>query len=215
MKKKITTKAPATISTIIVDDHSLFNDGLRLILKEANDFEVIEQIYDSRQAYHKCYVLMPALILVDYNMPHLNGLEVVKQLKSLHYNKKVVIVSMYADKKELALFEEAQVDGYITKTTPATLLVETIRKILAGEKVFLTNNFNKVAAETDTFTKMHQLTKREKEVLKLVGKDFTTEQIAQILHLSFYTVETHRKNINHKLQFSTKQEFYDFIRQLP
>lgn len=200
--------------TIIVDDHSLFNDGLRLILKESKAFEVIEQIYDSRQAYHKCFALMPALIIVDYNMPHLNGLEVVKQLKSLNYDKKVVIVSMYADKKELSLFEGVGVDGYITKTTPANLLVASLKKILAGEKVFVTNNFNKEPEAIDSFSKIQQLTKREIEVLKLVKKDYTTEQIAEALHLSFYTVETHRKNINQKLNFKNKQEFYDFLKEL-
>jgi DNA-binding NarL/FixJ family response regulator len=200
--------------TIIVDDHSLFNDGLRLILKESKAFEVIEQIYDSRQAYHKCFALMPALIIVDYNMPHLNGLEVVKQLKSLNYDKKVVIVSMYADKKELSLFEGVGVDGYITKTTPANLLVASLKKILAGEKVFVTNNFNKEPEAIDSFSKIQQLTKREIEVLKLVQKDYTTEQIAEALHLSFYTVETHRKNINQKLNFKNKQEFYDFLKEL-
>jgi DNA-binding NarL/FixJ family response regulator len=200
--------------TIIVDDHSLFNDGLRLILKESNDFEVIEQIYDSRQAYYKCFTLMPALILVDYNMPYLNGLEVVKQLRSLQYDKKVVIVSMYADKKEIALFEEAGVDGYMTKTTPANLLVESLQKILAGEKVYISNNFNKEPEVIDTFSKMQQLTNRETEILQLVSKDYTTEQIAEALHLSFYTVETHRKNIKQKLNFKNKQEFYDFLKEL-
>ena len=197
--------------TIIVDDHSLFNDGLRLILKESNAFEVIEQIYDSRQAYYKCFTLMPALILVDYNMPYLNGLEVVKQLRSLQYDKKVVIVSMYADKKEIALFEEAGVDGYMTKTTPADFLVASLQKIMAGEKVFVTNNFNKEPEAIDSFSKMQQLTKRETEILQLVGKDYTTDQIAEALHLSFYTVETHRKNIKQKLNFKNKQDFYDFL----
>ena len=201
------------IKTIIVDDHSLFNDGLRLILKESKSFEVIEQIYDSRQAYHKCFTLMPALIIVDYNMPHLNGLEVVKQLKSLQYDKKVVIVSMYADKKEIAMFEAVGVDGYITKTTPAKLLVESLKKILTGEKVFITNNFNKESIGNDSFLRANQLTKRETEVIKLVKKDYTTEQIAEALHLSQYTVETHRKNINQKLNFKNKQEFYAFLQE--
>jgi DNA-binding NarL/FixJ family response regulator len=202
------------IKTIIVDDHSLFNDGLRLILKESRAFDVIEQIYDSRQAYPKCIELMPALIIVDYNMPHLNGLEVVKQLKSIQYDKKVVIVSMYADKKELALFEAVGVDGYVTKTTPAKLLVASLKKILAGEKVFVSNNFNKEVADKDSFARTHQLTKRETEILKLVAKDYTTEQIANALGLSFYTVETHRKNIKQKLNFDSKHDFYDFLQEL-
>jgi DNA-binding NarL/FixJ family response regulator len=199
--------------TIIVDDHSLFNDGLRLILKEAKVFEVIEQIYDSRHAYHKCFTLMPKLIIIDYNMPYLNGLEVVKQLKSIKYEKKVVIVSMYADKKEIAMFDEVGVDGYINKTIPANIMVDSLKRILLGEKVFMANNLNKADVESDSFAKGHKLTKREVEILKLLKKDYTNEQIAAALSLSVYTVETHRKNINNKLDFSSKKEFYEFLEQ--
>jgi DNA-binding NarL/FixJ family response regulator len=201
-------------TTIIVDDHSLFNDGLRLILKETEDFEVIEQIYDSRQAFTKCVLLTPQLIMMDYNMPHLNGLQVVQQLKNIQYPKKIVIVSMYADKKEISLFQEAGVEGYLPKTTPAELLVDSLRKIMAGKKVFEASQTKKPNVIIDAFSKLHQLTKREIEILNLVKKNYTSEQIAETLHLSYYTIETHRKNINLKLNFGTKREFYDFLEQL-
>ena len=200
-------------STIIIDDHSLFNDGLSLILKESG-FKVIEQVYDSRQAYFKCYSLRPSLVIIDYNMPHLNGLEVVKQINSLDYGCKIVIVSMYADKKEIALFKEEGVDGYINKTTPAAELIQALNAILSGEKVFISNSIVKSELLKDEFEKKHRLTKRELEILKLIKDDFTTEQIATSLNLSFYTVETHRKNIKHKLNFETKQEYYDFLKSL-
>ncbi len=116
------------ISTLIIDDHSLFNDGLCLILKESRKFKVIGQVYDSRQALAKCFSLRPALVIVDYNMPHLNGLEVVKQIKSLQHECKVVIVSMYAERKELALFEAVGVDGYFTKTTPSNELIPALTR---------------------------------------------------------------------------------------
>jgi DNA-binding NarL/FixJ family response regulator len=198
-------------STIIIDDHSLFNDGLCLILKESGKFKVIEQVYDSRQAFSKCFLLRPQLVIVDYNMPHFNGLEVVKQIKTLNYDCKVVIISMYADKKEVSLFEQIGVDGYITKTTPSNVLIPALQKILAGERVFITNSFEKASVEKDTFAQAHQLTKREREILKLIKAGYTTEQAAEMLHLSFYTVETHRKNINQKMKFTTKKEWYEFL----
>jgi DNA-binding NarL/FixJ family response regulator len=201
-------------STIIIDDHSLFNDGLTLILKESGYFKVIEQVYDSRQAYFKCYSLRPSLVIIDYNMPHLNGLEVVKQINSLDYDCKIVIVSMYADKKEIALFKDEGVDGYINKTTPATDLIQALNAIMKGEKIFISNSIVKPELLKDEFEKKHRLTKRELEILKLIKDDFTTEQIATSLNLSFYTVETHRKNIKHKLNFDTKQEYYDFLKSL-
>ena len=201
-------------STVIIDDHSLFNDGLSLILKESGCFEVVEQVYDSRQAYFKCYSLRPSLVIIDYNMPHLNGLEVVKQLNSLDYDCKIVIVSMYADKKELALFKDEGVDGYINKTTPAADLIQALNAIMKGEKVFISHARVKPELLKDEFEKKHRLTKRELEILKLIQNDFTTEQIAASLTLSVYTVETHRKNIKHKLNFETKQEYYSFLKNL-
>jgi DNA-binding NarL/FixJ family response regulator len=99
--------------TIIIDDHALFNDGMNLILKESGSFEVIEQIYDSRQAQSKCFSLKPELIIVDYNMPHLNGLEVVRQLNRLGIDTKTVIVSMYADKKEIELSDSNVFGGTV------------------------------------------------------------------------------------------------------
>lgn len=197
-------------NTIIIDDHSLFNDGLALILKESG-FKVIEQVYDSRQAYFKCLSLRPNLVIIDYNMPHLNGLEVVKQIKSLNYDCKIVIVSMYADKKEITLFKEQGVDGYINKTTPASDLIKALNAILEGEKVFISNSIVKPELQKDEFALKHHLTKRETEILKLIKQEYTTEQIATALNLSFYTVETHRKNVNQKMKFKTKKEFSDFL----
>lgn len=199
---------------LIIDDHHMFNDGLRLILKESKNFEVVRQVYDSRQAYHSCASYLPDLVLVDYNMPHLNGIEVVKQLKSLQYQPKIVIISMYAETKEINYFQELGVDGFISKTTYGTKLISILTAIMEGGVYFEKNNKTAKVAE-DSFTQKSRLTKREIEVLKLLKKEFTTQQMAQSLNLSFYTVETHRKNINQKLKFNTKQELYDFIATLP
>jgi DNA-binding NarL/FixJ family response regulator len=121
---------------------------------------------------------------------------------------------MYADLKEIALFDELGVDSYINKTTPSTIMVASLKKILLGEKVFIANNLNKADVEPDNFAGGHQFTKREVEILKLLKKSYTNEQIAAVLNLSVYTVETHRKNINNKLNFSSKKEFYDFLNEM-
>jgi DNA-binding NarL/FixJ family response regulator len=199
---------------IVIDDHSLFNDGLSLILKESKKFEVVEQIYDSRHAYFKCFALMPNLVIVDFNMPYINGLEVVRQLKTIRADMKIVIVSMYADKKEISLFKEVGVDGYITKTTPAKALLENLNEVLAGKKIFEPENSKKEQAAKDDFAKTHQLTKRELEILRHLKVGKTTEQVATELGLSYYTVETHRKNVNQKMKFSTKKEFFEFLEKI-
>ena len=121
---------------------------------------------------------------------------------------------MYADKKEIALFKDQGFDGYINKTTSAADLIQVLNAILKGEKVFISNSIVKSELRKDEFEKKHHLTKRELEILKLVKNEFTTEQIAPTLNLSYYTVETHRKNIKHKLKFETKQEYYEFLKNL-
>jgi len=202
------------IRTVIIDDHSLFNDGLALILKESGVFEVIRQVYDSRQALYSCQSLVPQLILVDYNMPYMNGLDVVAQLKTLLNKPRIVVISMYAEKKEIKLFSAAEVDGYLAKTTPAAELISSLTKIMAGDKIMQLGGQQKESTIKDFFALKHQLTKREYEIVLGLKDGKTTEQIAQILGLSYLTVETHRKNINAKLKLNSKQEFYDFLQSI-
>lgn len=212
MVQVLSLKFPMKTKVIIVDDHVLFNDGLTLILKEDSDyFEVEKQVFDSRQAAYYCLNINPDLVLVDFNMPHLNGLDVVKQLKILSDKYKIVVISMYAESKEIKQFKEAGVDGYLTKTMPALELTSSLKKIMQGEKIFDNEMNKKEVFDKDNFFKKYQLTKREIEILKVLKNGHTTEQVAQTLNLSFYTVETHRKNINQKLQFKTKNEFYEFL----
>lgn len=196
---------------VLVDDHSLFNDGLSLILKESGYYEIVAQIYDSRNAYSQCNMLLPELILVDYNMPFLDGLALVKQLRTLVHQSKIVVISMYADKREIEAFKEYEIDGYLSKTTPSSEIIEALQKIMNGEKVFQIKQEPKSNFDKDFFSMKKLLTKREVEILKALKKGYTSEQVAQELCLSYYTVETHRKNINQKLKFNSKKDFYDFL----
>lgn len=200
--------------TVIIDDHALFNDGLALILKASDLFEVVGQVYDSRQAMYTCQGMLLDLILVDYNMPHLNGLEVVAQLQTLLNKPRIVIISMYAEKKELSLFSAANVDGYLAKTTPSGELITSLQKIMSGDRILSLGRPQKESTVSDFFALKHQLTKREYEIVLLLKEGQTTEQVAQAMGLSYLTVETHRKNINAKLKLSNKQAFYDFLQSL-
>lgn len=196
---------------VIVDDHSLFNDGLSLILKESGDYEILAQIYDSRKAYNECNTLLPQLILVDYNMPFLDGLSLVKQLRTLVHRSKIVVISMYADRREIEAFKAYEIEGYLSKTSPSAEILLSLEKIMKGESVFQVKQEQKKSFEKDFFSLKKLLTKREVEILKALKKGYTSEQVAQELCLSYYTVETHRKNINQKLKFNSKKEFYEFL----
>jgi DNA-binding NarL/FixJ family response regulator len=190
---------------VIVDDHSLFNDGLSLILKESGKYEILAQIYDSRKAYNECNTLLPELILVDYNMPFLDGLSLVKQLRTLVHRSKIVVISMYADRREIEAFKAFEIEGYLSKTSPSAEILLSLEKIIKGENVFQVKQEQKTSFEKDFFSLKKLLTKREVEILKALKKGYTSEQVAQELCLSYYTVETHRKNINQKLKFNSKR----------
>lgn len=200
-----------TTNILIIDDHQLFNDGLALILKEAKDFVVVGQVYDSRQALQQFQVLKPDVVLVDFNMPHLDGLEVVKQVKKLPHKCKIVVISMYADSRELMLFRELGVHGFLPKTTPASELIAALREVMANQYVFKSVRVDKPEAVKDDFALKYRLSKRELEILKAIKAGKTSEQVAEMLNLSYFTVQTHRKNINLKLNLKNQQELYDFL----
>lgn len=201
--------------TILIDDHRLFNDGLSLVLRESTDFMVVEQVYDSRLALETCAQLTPDLVLVDVNMPHYDGLAVVEQLKQLPAPGKIVIISMYAERREIDRFSALNINGYIAKTVAADHLLTLLRQVMQGEFVIETDAVPSPALPAiNTARSTYGLTKREVEILKRAKRGLTSEQIANELSLSYYTVQTHRKNISHKLPFTTKKEYYDFLETL-
>ena len=201
--------------TILIDDHRLFNDGLNLVLRESSDFVVVEQVYDSRLALEACARLTPDLVLVDVNMPHYDGLAVVNQLKQLPAPGKIVIISMYAERREIDRFSALNINGYIAKTVAADHLLTLLRQVMQGEFVIETDALPSPARPAnDTARSTYGLTKREVEILKRVKLGLTSEQIADTLSLSYFTVQTHRKNISQKLPFTSKKDFYDFLETL-
>ncbi len=125
--------------TLLIDDHRLFNDGLSLVLRESTDFTVVAQVYDSRLAAAACTQHAPDLVLVDVNMPYLDGLAVVGQLNQLPISCKIVVISMYVDKREIARFKALNVAGYIAKTVPADRLLTLLRQVMRGETVIETD----------------------------------------------------------------------------
>jgi DNA-binding NarL/FixJ family response regulator len=201
--------------TVLIDDHQLFNDGLRLILNNTPDFVVVAQVFDSRLACEVCQQHQPDLVLIDYNMPHLNGLAVMEQLRQLPAPCRLVIVSMYAEKAEIARFETLGIDGFFAKTVPANRLVDLLERVMQGERVIETDvPDEQPPSQTDYFRLRNKLTKREVDILKGVKQELTTRQIAARLGLSYHTVQTHRKHINAKLPFKTDKAFKAFLDQL-
>lgn len=199
-----------TIKVIIVDDHRLFNDGLHAMLRSEPEIEVLAQVYDSREAEHKIAELKPDVVLVDFNMPHINGIDLTKQLTTRKGDAKVLILSMYNEEMYIESFRKAGSKGYLFKTASVDEVVSAIRKVHGGDLHFPAT-YTKSNHADDLFLKKLKLSTREIEVIKLVKAGLKTKEIAEKLNISFYTAETHRKNIKLKIGVEGEAAFLRFI----
>lgn len=198
------------LSLIIVDDHRLFNDGLSEMLKLVEGIDVLAQVYDSREAEQLILKLNPDLVLIDFNMPHLNGIELTRQLVSNAKPIKVLNLSMYNEEIYIESFKRAGSKGYIFKTADMEEVVAAIRTIHSGGMYF-PNTGKKNTHADDLFLKTLKLSSREVEVIRLVKEGLTTKEIADRLNISFYTAETHRKNIKLKIGIEGEAAFLKFV----
>ncbi|TAF55857.1 MAG: DNA-binding response regulator [Sphingobacteriia bacterium] len=203
------------IDLMIADDHPLFVDGLKMILGNSDLFNIVGIANDGKQLlYLLTQNTKTDVILLDVNMPNLNGLDTIKYLKQSFPEVRILMLTAYNDSK---LVEEAKrmgADGYILKNSSRADLTDAIQKVAQGIPVFhsqkdlpLEDAFKKM----DVFLRKYNLTKREKEILLYLKQTYTNQQIADQLHLSIYTVETHRKNIMQKLQLNSPAALVKFM----
>ncbi|WP_439506990.1 response regulator [Sediminibacterium sp.] len=203
------------IQIMIADDHPLFVEGLKMILSSNNLLQIAGIANDGKQLL---YLLTQQpnidLILLDVNMPHLNGLDTIKYIKQSFGGSKVLMISAYSDEKVVDQAKKAGADGYILKNSSKDELMKAIVDVVNGKTHFdLQNEPNQDDAfkKMDIFLRKYNLTKREKEILLYLKQTYTNQQIADKLFLSVYTVETHRKNIMQKLQLNSPAALVKFL----
>ena len=203
------------LSVIIADDHTLFINGLSMLLQTEPDIEILNIAANGKELLGLLHTHTPKLILLDINMPGMNGFDVLKRVKDYHPKIKVIMLSTYNEEHLIEKARAGGADGYLFKNAEKSELLRVMRLVSEGTACFPTkvpvvnSNFN----EPDVFLKQFQLTKREVELLQFIKQDFTNQQMANHLHLSIYTVETHRKNIMQKLNLKNPVELTKFILQ--
>ncbi len=201
------------IKIIIADDHQLFADGVEQILCADPNFEVLAKVDNGKLLLQTLNRLKPDLILLDINMPYLNGMEAAQTIKKSMPEIGVVFLSMYYDNKIIALAKQYGVNGFIIKNTTATDLKAALIKVIKGETVFvLPKEFinHPIENKDEDFTKRYKLSPREIEIIQLIKKGKTTKEIAGDIFLSAFTVETHRKNIFKKLNITSVGQLISF-----
>ncbi len=195
------------IRVLLADDHTLIRRGLRLVIEQHPDLTVVGEAEDGRQAVSLATSLKPDVAVLDIGMPNLNGIEAAKQITEGESGAAVVILSMYSDETYILRALKAGARGYLLKDSAESDLERAIRSV-AGGKSFFSPTVSRVLLE-DYMRKLQRtggensydlLTPREKEILQLVAEGKSNKEVAEVLKLSVYTVETHRGNLMEKLK---------------
>lgn len=197
-------------SLLIADDHVLFSEGIISMLQDTYHF--LGLVTDGKQVMNAILEKKPALILLDINLPTIDGLELAKLIKSNFTEVRVIFLTMYNEGKFVEQAQKLKVDGYMLKHSTKEELIVAIDKVLLGEKYFDPKlNLEKTNLhQTDYFVKKYLLTPREVEIIRLIKKGASSGQIAEALYLSEETVRSHRKNIHFKLGVSKVSELIEF-----
>ncbi len=202
-----------TTTIILADDHSLVRDGIRSLLEEEEDFDVIGEAANGEEAVALVQKKNPALLIIDIRMPVMNGIEAVEELKRLDHPVKSIILSMHDSEEYILKSLSAGASGYLLKDTGKSEFIKAINTVVQGGKYFsgdisnvLVNNLlgqnppaSTPAPGHSTAETPFDLTGKELEVLELVLSGLTNKQISEKLQKSKRTVETHRFNLMRKM----------------
>ncbi len=195
-----------TIRVLLADDHKLMRTGLRLVIEQHPEFTVVGEADDGRQAVALANTLAPDVIVMDIGMPNLNGIEAALQITGANPQMLIVMLSMHSDEAYVLRALKAGARAYLLKDSAEADLSLAILAVTEG-KSFFSPAVSKVLLE-DYMRKLQRagaedsydlLSPREREVLQLVAEGKSSKEIATLLNLSVYTVETHRSNTMQKL----------------
>lgn len=200
------------IKLILIDDHRLFSDGLCALLTNYPDVVVAEQVFDSEEAFRSIKKHNPDVILLDFNMPGLNGMDIARKHLARNPDARILLLTMYSEIRHMEEFRAIGVKGYMLKTAESAEVVAAIRAIHEGRTWFPAKPIveDRNNHSDDFFLKTYLLTPRELVILRLIKQGFETVQISDKLNISRLTVETHRKNMCVKLNLRGRNELLRF-----
>ena len=200
------------IKILLADDHKITRDGLKALLESQKNMIVIGEAENGRQAVRLASDLVPDVIVMDINMPELNGIEATRQIVAELPNTKIIALSMYSDKRYVVGMLKAGVSGYLLKNCAFDELVSAITAVVANQNYMSPKIADTVMKdyanilETNDSSPTALLTAREREVLQLIAEGMKTKDIATRIHVSVKTVETHRQQIMRKLNAKSVAE---------
>ncbi len=197
------------IKIVLADDHRMMIDGLRSMLSDEKDLEVVGVAYNGKEALEAVLKHNADVLITDYNMPEMNGLELTEALQKVKPDVKILVLTMYGDITHIEEMLQAGISGYILKNTGNDELINAIHKLHNGgtyyddevaQEIFRSLKDNSIKKQN---VEKVNLTDREKEIIQLISQEHNNAMIGDMLSISERTVESHRKNIYRKTNTNT------------
>lgn len=197
------------IKIIIADDHAILLDGLKAMLQTDDQLQIIGEAEDGEKVVSLAESLNPDVVILDINMPKLNGVEAARQIRAKNKKVKILMLTMYENESFITDAVSAGVNGYIFKMCDMEEFLKAVHSLAEGKDYFhekvsrvVFSDYVKYMQKNlyDLDTGKITLTKREREILKLIIAGYTSHEISEKLYISYFTVTEHRKNIMKKLE---------------
>lgn len=202
-----------TIKILLAEDHAVVRQGTRELLEQQEDLQVVAEASDGQEAVQLALRERPDIVIMDFAMPKLNGIEATRHIKAVAPSIAVLVLTAYDSDQYVFAFLEAGAAGYLLKDVSVEKLVDAIRAVYAGESVLhpaitrkVINRFSHPADRSNAKDGLDQITERELEVLGLAAKGLSNRDIAHELSISVRTVQTHLSNIFSKVGVGSRTE---------
>jgi DNA-binding NarL/FixJ family response regulator len=210
------------IKCIVVDDHTLFRDGLRRLLESEADLQVVGEAGDAIQALERVRELRPDVVLMDIGMPGMSSFEAARVVEKNYPGTRLIFLTMYEDEEYLLQSLDVGAAGYVLKDAPAPKLISAVREVYQGRKSLSPQvlekliTFRSYPPGPHGLARSSTLTPREREVIKMIAEGNSAKEIAGVLNLSVKTVEAHKFNLMRKLNIHNKAQLvtYDIQKKI-
>jgi two-component system response regulator NreC len=210
----------AKIRIMLADDHTLFRQGIRIMISAEADMEVVGEASNGGEAVDKAIEVRPDVVFMDIGMPGLSSFESTRQITKNRPETKVLFLTMYDDEDYLVESIEAGASGYVLKDSPSQQLVAAVRDICRGGSYLsprmqsqLVDDFRSRIKSTNQLPRFATLTPREREVLKVLAEGSSVKDVACDMNLSAKTVEAHKFNLMRKLNIHNKAQLVQYAFQ--
>ena len=207
------------IRVLLCDDHTLFREGIKAIIRDEPSIEIVGEASDGREGVDKASELRPDVVLMDIAMPDLSGFDATRRILQANPRTKVIILTMYEEEEVINRCLGAGASGYVLKDAPRAHLIHAIDVVNKGGQYMSSRALKKVVnqyvkgAKTKALSGYERLSDREREVLKLLADGLALKEIAEHLVLSVKTVDAHKTNLMRKLDLHDRAQLIKYAIQ--